>query len=127
MLVVPTWDRTSCMTHRVQRLLTYTLVMLISIKSSVTVISKCRAAPGSAEVWILFSRRMVPSSKIVARAEVTLCGLVFWSIIASIASLVISRGMVFSVLTMIFLLIVVYSGEYSGFALVFVLRTLVKP
>lgn len=76
---------------------------------------------------MLVSRRMVPPSNIVVMVNVTACGLVFWLIIAKIALLVVSDGMWLSVLIMICILILVYSGEYSGFTLVLFLRTLVKP
>lgn len=54
-VVVPTWDSRSWMTYPVQLLFADMHIELTSILSSAAVISKCRAAPWSAEVWMSIS------------------------------------------------------------------------
>lgn len=120
-LVVPVWEVTSWISHFEQRLLAWTLVASISVRFNAAVISKCRAAPCSEEVWMLVSRQMVTPSKIVACSNVMPCGLVFSLMIFRTALLVGFDGMVSSLFTITCLLIILYSGEYSAVPSVFLL------
>lgn len=58
MLVVPTYDGKSSMTHVDHLLFSYRLVTCMPIRSRAEVISIWSAAPWSAEVSMLVSRRM---------------------------------------------------------------------